>query len=237
MSFKLLKKDQLIILLSLHVGLLPLMIYLVECFVEGAGILSAPLFFTFLKKWWFVFFSSLLTNYLILGGKQIATFSLVAHNLLCNTILFYIYSSTNGKVAFFYFALNILISIIFIALWLEESSSAIYNPGHGRSRLGSLGNKHLQIKMSPDWGESMTGKLSAWSESSFFAVLDQNNLKIPPETVKFEIEFEKIKYHGEGQVISSFGQGLGIRVDAEEKGALLFHWKDLYNIIVSRGIY
>jgi hypothetical protein len=235
MAFKLLKRDYIVLLLALHSAMLPFMVYLVDSVVQGVGILNGPLFFIFTKNHLLLFLLAFITSYLVYQGRKAALLFLVFHNLLSLIYMFSFYYTNNSKVAFFYASLNVIVSIMFISLWIDENATAIYRPRYSAKRLGKIGVDKLQVKLIPEWGEEIKGKLTSWSKGSFFMILEQNNLDAHPEKVKFEVTFEGKTFFGCGEIVSTYSRGLGVQVAKELNDTLPFHWKDLYTIIIDRG--
>ena len=233
---RVLRRERPIILVALFFLMAPILIYEGDCISEATSVFNLVGLYTFFTENWYLFALGFLSFYSVFFLKIFAKIILPISLLVFSLELFWMYFQTDGKVLLFYSSIFLIFGILFYTLWLQAMEDALYVPNFRKNRLGDIGNAGLEIKLSSEWEEGLIGKLTSWSERSMFIALDGLERRVFPSRIGFNIDFEGVSYQGEGTVITTFEDGLGIRIKEAEIKNRDFGWKDFYNIIEDRGL-
>ncbi|MCY4524874.1 MAG: hypothetical protein OXB84_09050 [Halobacteriovoraceae bacterium] len=160
-------------------------------------------------------------------------------------IIFVTWNSINCISVFFYSMDKLILILGFVYsvcafyfyLFLKiELQEVVYCPGHSPNSLGKKAELDFDVLMEFEEGKKINGHLSNWGANGCFVVLKEK-MAIKKRLVTLYIEFEGQKFKQKGEIATSYGHGIGVRLlqkmDILEKYGQ--SWKDLYRIIRDRG--
>ena len=179
---------------------------------------------------WPALFFSLLTMISILRVSKVSLVLFPIHSLglsLFNLIIFFEkFDKVILIISFFY----LLISLYFYLLLKVELSEAYYNPCYSKNTLPSYFRNDVRLILKCS-DKSYDSHLTNWGAGGFFCRMGSEK---PHGKVSFELKHEGGNFFGEGVVVASAENGVGIRVRKSEKGRL--NWFNFYDIINQLGL-
>ena len=126
----------------------------------------------------------------------------------------------------------ILSAYYFYLFWNLEMSEAFYKPFFHKASIGRVVSQNLPVEVRSE-GISLDGKISNWDHSGLFVHLD-DHAKLLSGKVLLKIKFEDLDFSNTAQVISRYGNGVGLRILPTSKEGL--SWDQFYDIIDDRGL-
>ncbi len=175
----------------------------------------ASFMISFVSIYWFTRFSSLFFTAfcLIILGESFFFLLKNFDKLILVLIFFYAICST-----------------YFLLFWKLERQEAIYCPSFDKSFIGKLSEYNLEIELDgPD--APIRGMLTNWDEKGCFFVISTPHRPLKKK-IRFKILFEGFQFQCQGQVVTKYANGYGVRL---EKTPQALNWESFYDIISDRG--
>ncbi len=130
----------------------------------------------------------------------------------------------------------LVFAFYFVGLWRVELAEAVYCPGYMVEDVGRKSFYDIRVKLLlPD--ESVGwGYLTQIGDASCF-VLVEEKFRQARGKIKIELEYEGTSFEQYGEVITSYGGGLGIKFLHDTAQKPMVHcWSDFYTVICHRGL-
>ena len=130
----------------------------------------------------------------------------------------------------------LIISYFFYLFWHLELKEAIYRPGFTKSMIGSKSVYDINVDVEAEFKDPVSGYLTNWNDNSCFLILTNNYENDLRNTVKVTLYFESNVFVQWGEIITSYGDGIGIKFFMNEQNEdKSLDWGDLYQIVTDRG--
>lgn len=127
-----------------------------------------------------------------------------------------------------------VVSLYFIGIWNFELEEAIYSPNFSLNDLEILPRNQFDVWIETSSGECIPGILTNWDKNGCFFVAKEKET-ISPQNLTLNINFEENQYSQKGQVVSTFGKGVGIRFNFCDESGKFLNWNDFFKIIDDRS--
>ncbi len=216
--------------------LTPLFFFVLMSLSKGTSAKNFSSFKIFASSHLLYLFVAILCALLVFMAKKssIATMMIL---IIWSTIFMvqeFIYSFDKGVLTLI--VLFCVTSFMMLNIWRMELVEAYYNPQFKKSDLWPSARKIFDAKLEYE-GKITPVVLTNWQEGSCF-VLCEEKISHRSKNLLLTMRFDDVKFTSQAQLISTFGQGLGLKIlRTVEKGKITQSptWLDFYRIIEDRG--
>ena len=193
-------------------------------------------------------FKMFLTDHIVLLSFFIITFMMIflakRFSKIMILIFFGIVSSYNlatyfiifDKIILLFSFIHLIASIYFFVLWHQELEIVVYWPGFYTNDIGPKNSYDIPVTVtSKKLGTEMSAVLTNWGEFECF-ILMKDGEDLPRGKVIMNISYENCNFSQEGRVVTSYGGGVGIKLEGVNKNEFSGDgWRDFFTIISHRG--
>ncbi len=232
---KLLKRSQnlkLIMILSLAALF---HFYIILNLNVGESVFDIYRFVGFLyNNWWLItlFSITFISIFLALKISRVFLSTFLAIIFFWN---FYLFFNDFNKPLMLLSFIFFVVSFYFLSVLDLELKEATYNPNFSLNDLEIRPYYPFNCCLEISDGKEVVGLLTNWDRNSCFFIPKGEQL-IPQQELTLKINFEDSNYQQRGEVVSSFGKGVGIRFNFHGESGTLLNWKDFYKILDDRGL-
>ncbi|OFZ45252.1 MAG: hypothetical protein A2485_06010 [Bdellovibrionales bacterium RIFOXYC12_FULL_39_17] len=132
--------------------------------------------------------------------------------------------------------LYVVLAYFFYLFWHFELNESVYVPGFSTSMIGKKSLYNIQVELLAEFRDPMKGIMTNWDEVGCFIALDDEFDETIKKNVKIYISFAGKEFCQWGEIISGYGNGVGIKFfEGEDEHDLDLKWKDFFSIITDRG--
>ncbi len=188
----------------------------------------------FLVQFWPLVVLFILTFFSVYYAKKISRPLIVSFMSVIFLWNFYLFIKDFNKSLMLLSFIFFVVSLYFIGIWNFELDEAIYSPNFSLNDLEILSRNHFDVWIETSSGEHIPGILTNWDKNGCFFVPKEKET-ISPQNLTLNINFEENKYSQKGQVVSTFGKGLGIRFNFGDDSGKFLNWNDFFKIIDDRS--
>jgi hypothetical protein len=121
-------------------------------------------------------------------------------------------------------------------LWSEELKRAVYSPNFSLSDLNLNPIIEIHANLIFPEGKKYEGILTNWDRVGVFFVPTKKMPRMK-KLVKLQIKFKDLTFTQEGEIVSQFDQGVGIRFNNKSESEQSLNWEHYYRILEDRGYY
>jgi hypothetical protein len=203
----------------------------VEALGEGRSVFHFTVYKDLLSGYlWPIVIFSILTAISIMRVDKISMVLFPIHSLGLSVFNLLIFFEKFDKTILIISFLYLLMSLYFYLLLKVELAEAYYNPCYSNNSLPSYFRKEVSLIIKTD-ERDYESHLTNWGVGGFFCRMTDEK---PRGEVEFELRHGEGKFFGNGVVVASVDNGVGIKVRKSKKGKL--NWFNFYDIINQLGL-
>lgn len=231
LKIKVNKRTIVLINVSMFVVIALLNSIVIEALGEGRSVFHIPRYETLLSGYlWPALAFSVLTMTMVLNVKKISLVLFPFFSLCLSIFNLLIFFQKFDKVILIVSFIYLLISLYFYLLLKVELSEAYYNPNYDNKTLSSYFRTEVSLVIK-DRVKCYDSHLTNWGKGGFFCRMGGEK---PQGKVQFELSHGGGKFLGEGVIVSSVENGIGVKIQKSKKGKL--NWLNFYDIISQLGL-
>lgn len=233
MGIKIKKRGPVVRNLILFVILSIAYLFILEAINSGRTALSLKSFKLYNVENVPLLFFALVVSYFIYHVKKFSKWMLLGYFALISFYSFANFFDNFDKLILIYSFIYLLFSGYFYIFWKLELKDVVYSPGYGARQIGLLNKQKLNIKISHKGYES-SGFLTNIGRNSCFLYLESKPLL---RKVLLSTEFDGREFCTQGEVVTSYEHGIGLKLDEDFRAKDKRAWHEYYDIITDRSIH
>lgn len=241
MNLKIKQRSLILKQVLVFVLLSPLYLIALQALSSGYSPFSPILLFNFLKTKFLILPLFMLGAWGVWHARSWSGQFLVFFVIVMSLVQGAIYLSYQDKVVLFLVFFYLLIALGTVMIWLIELSKVVYHPGFHHLDLGKKSAYPISVEFSllphaPD--KKYKGYLSNWDIANCF-IVPEESLVLPEQNVivEFKVLYEDYLFEGRGELISTYGDALGISLLKDIASPYdIPRWVDFYDIMSERAI-
>ena len=205
-------------------------LYVIQSLSLGTSALEWRPFLDMLEVRPWMIASFILTFFSIYWGTRFSSFFFVSFCLLILGESFLFLLKNFDKLILVLIFFHAICSMYFLLFWKLEQQEAIYCPSFDKNFIGKLSEYNLKVEVESPSGQ-LRGILTNWDTKGCFFSLSHPHRQLKGK-IRFKILFEGFEFQCQGQVVTKYAEGYGIRLI---KTPETLNWESFYDIISDRG--
>jgi len=210
-------------------------LFIVESINNGESALNISSLKDFCLSNIFTMCFSVIVIYFIYSLRKVSKWMLLIYFGFISFHSFAYFFENFDKLILIYSFIHLLFSGYFYIFWDLELKDVVYSPGYSFNQIGLLNKQNLNVKLSINELEYF-GFLTNIGENSCFIYVEGLN-NIEGTKVFVSLEFEGREFCSEGELVTTFFNGVGLKVDQSFRLQDKRTWSEYYGIIMDRSIY
>lgn len=236
MGVKLHKKSAIINNISIFIVLSVLFLHTVISLGKGVSAFVLTDFLNLLRHSPVTLIIGALTLICIRRASVVSRYFLPLYSFLILYSCFQVFFVNFDKLILVLNLSYLVFSFYFYGLWKVELAEAVYCPGFYLEDVGRKSFYDVRVKLTfPDEQEGW-GVLTQVGGTSCFLLVEEH-LRNSRGKLKIVLEYEGTFFEQFGEIITSYGGGLGVKfLHNTERNRQAHSWNDFYTVICHRGL-
>ena len=236
MGVKLHRKSIIINNISLFIVLSLLFLHTISAMGKGISAFSWYEFIETIRTHYLTIAAGAITFLLVRSAKTISRYVFPIYALIILFNCFSVFFVSFDKVILTLNFAYLIFGFYFYSLWVVELSEAVYCPGYYIEDVGRKSTYDIRVKLILPNEDEGWGYLTQIGEASCFLLVEEK-FRQARGKLKIALEYEGTSFEQFGEIITSYGGGLGIKFLHDTSDMPNIHcWNDFYTVICHRGL-